>query len=71
MIKFVCFYCGKEYAVDYGVGNNRIKHNQSGMFFCTKECQGKWLGETHGLKPTAVKECLGELGYQHWTEKPQ
>ena len=49
IIKFVCFYCGKEYAVGFSKGNNRIKHNQSGMFFCSKQCQGKWFAESHGF----------------------
>jgi len=40
-----CSYCGKPfYASDLKA---RIRKNSSGLFFCSKFCQGKWLGKSH------------------------
>ena len=41
-----CTYCGKEfYAKDRA---SRLRRNISGNFFCSKQCQGKWVGRHYG-----------------------
>ena len=50
-IKIACTYCGKfgKYRAKQLV--RRIEHGQHSLdlFFCSKFCQGKWLGENYGF----------------------
>ena len=54
-IQIACSFCGalKEYRAKEVTWN--IEHNgrSSDLFFCSKQCQGKWLGKNHGIKKGA------------------
>jgi len=44
----ICSQCGILFYPPKSKRERRIKNNKSGLFFCTKHCQGLWLAETHG-----------------------
>lgn len=43
-----CTFCGKQFTAHDM--STRIKRNVSGRFFCSKFCQGKWLGINCGSR---------------------
>ena len=40
----ICSYCGKSFEVNTSKAYSRTERSQSGLIFCSKKCQGKWLG---------------------------
>ncbi len=46
-VSLTCYTCGKVFQPNDS--SARKRRNKSGYFFCNKECQGKWLGTTHGF----------------------
>ncbi len=44
-----CSSCGKEYELQTSQASARIKRNESGKYFCSKECQGKHTGRNYGF----------------------
>lgn len=63
----VCGYCGKEFKRPYSDVRAWAKRGIQEGPFCSRECQGKWLGEEHGLgvypehSITATPEGLAKL----------
>ena len=49
-----CSYCEKSF--HNGDLKARIRRNSSGLFFCSKTCQGKWLGYNHKPSETHKKK---------------
>jgi len=49
-IKVACDYCGnlKEYRVGELISHIRTGNTKHNHFFCSRVCQGKWLGENYG-----------------------
>jgi hypothetical protein len=47
-VTFQCDTCDKAYTLDSGTAKARKAGNTSGRFYCSKKCQGRWFGNTHG-----------------------
>ena len=43
-----CSYCSKEFETTTFFASLRIRKSISGLIFCSKHCQGAWLGKNHG-----------------------
>ncbi len=48
-LSLACSYCGKNFEGLKSAIKARKTRNNSGMFFCSKTCQGKWLADKHGF----------------------
>ena len=44
-----CSYCGKTFTLLTSDAHWRTKRSQSGLIFCSRNCQGKQLGENYGF----------------------
>jgi len=47
-ITLVCSFCGKSFESLKSVANWRVERSQTGLIFCSKVCQGRWLGQHYG-----------------------
>lgn len=45
----ICSYCGEKWSLYASQAQARVKRSQSGLIFCSKYCQGKWLAENYGF----------------------
>lgn len=50
-IKIACIICGKlrEYRICELIWNLKHGQHSTDKFFCSKQCQGRWLGREHGI----------------------
>ena len=52
----ICSYCGKKFQGNASKIKARKRRNTSGKFFCSKFCQGKFIGKTYGWQSEYQKQ---------------
>ena len=44
-VSLVCSICGKPFKIRTCDYEHRLRHKKTNLWFCSKVCQGKWLGQ--------------------------
>ncbi len=65
-IPFECSECGTVKLIVKSVAMARMARTASGRMYCSKKCQGIWLGRVHGV---ATRPWCGGYKFKEWGEQ--